>query len=235
MDRLKLVLPTAADEQAIWDYREEFLNNNDQHLDCTGGLANVQDFAGWYRKNLAYRSEETTPPDKVPASTYLAVLQQTGELIGMIDIRHRLNEGLLKFGGHIGYSVAPSERGQGFAQELLRRLLDMGFEPQIRKIVSQIRPDRQTLMWSATWPKEGQALARDFLHDPIQVNVGSMDLHVTDHVKQVIKCVSESQKLEETMNILRNKDPASRVIIFTQSKRGADELTRRLRQRVLPC
>ena len=98
MDRLKLVLPTAADEQAIWDYREEFFNNNDQHLDGTGGLANVQDFAGWYRKNLAYRSEETTPPDKVPAFTYLAVLEQTVELIGMIDIRHRLNEGLLKLG-----------------------------------------------------------------------------------------------------------------------------------------
>ena len=120
MDRLKLVLPTAADEQAIWDYREEFFNNNDQHLDGTGGLANVQDFAGWYRKNLAYRSEETTPPDKVPAFTYLAVLQETGELIGMIDIRHRLNEGLLKFGGHIGYSVRPSRRRQGYAVEMLR-------------------------------------------------------------------------------------------------------------------
>ena len=42
------------------------------------------------------------------------------------------------------------------------RMLDMGFEPQIRKIVSQIRPDRQTLMWSATWPIEIQRLARDF-------------------------------------------------------------------------
>lgn len=49
------------------------------------------------------------------------------------------------------------------------RMLDMGFEPQIRKIVSQIRPDRQTLMWSATWPKEVQALARDFLHHYYQV------------------------------------------------------------------
>lgn len=49
------------------------------------------------------------------------------------------------------------------------RMLDMGFEKQIRKIVSQIRPDRQTLMWSATWPKEVQALARDFLTDYIQV------------------------------------------------------------------
>ena len=36
------------------------------------------------------------------------------------------------------------------------RMLDMGFEPQIRKIVGQIRPDRQTLLWSATWPKEIQ-------------------------------------------------------------------------------
>lgn len=49
-------------------------------------------------------------------------------------------------------------------------MLDMGFEPQIRSIVSQIRPDRQTLMWSATWPKEVQGLARDFLHDYYQVS-----------------------------------------------------------------
>ncbi|KAI9325289.1 putative ATP-dependent RNA helicase DDX5-like protein [Zopfochytrium polystomum] len=56
------------------------------------------------------------------------------------------------------------------------RMLDMGFEPQIRMIVDQIRPDRQTLMWSATWPKEVQGLARDFLRDFIQVNIGSLDL-----------------------------------------------------------
>ena len=47
----------------------------------------------------------------------------------------------------------------------------IGFEPQLRKIVSQIRPDRQTLMWSATWPKEVQAIARDFLTDAYQVSV----------------------------------------------------------------
>ena len=56
------------------------------------------------------------------------------------------------------------------------RMLDMGFEPQIRSIVSQIRPDRQTLLWSATWPREIQSLARDFTKDPIQVTVGSLTL-----------------------------------------------------------
>lgn len=49
------------------------------------------------------------------------------------------------------------------------RMLDMGFEPQIRKIIQQIRPDRQVLMWSATWPKQVQALAEEFLIDYVQV------------------------------------------------------------------
>ena len=68
------------------------------------------------------------------------------------------------------------------------RMLDMGFEPQLRKIVSQIRPDRQTLMWSATWPKEVQQLARDFLsRDVLQVNIGSLDLSANHSIRQVVE------------------------------------------------
>lgn len=62
------------------------------------------------------------------------------------------------------------------------RMLDMGFEPQIRSILSQIRPDRQTLLWSATWPKEIQHLARDYLHNPIKVNIGSLELSANARV-----------------------------------------------------
>jgi len=51
------------------------------------------------------------------------------------------------------------------------RMLDMGFEPQIKKIIDQIRPDRQTLMFSATWPKEVQSLAKTYLKDAIQVTI----------------------------------------------------------------
>ena len=75
------------------------------------------------------------------------------------------------------------------------RMLDMGFEPQIRKIVSQIRPDRQTLMWSATWPKDVEGLASDFLKEYIQVQVGSMNLRANVHIKQVCVCVYASLSL----------------------------------------
>ncbi len=67
-------------------------------------------------------------------------------------------------------------------------MLDMGFEPQIRKIVSQIRPDRQTLLWSATWPREVQALARDFMLDkagPVKINIGDEGLAAAHTITQV--------------------------------------------------
>ena len=73
-------------------------------------------------------------------------------------------------------------------------MLDMGFEPQIRKILEQIRPDRQTLMWSATWPREVQTLAREFLKDPVQINIGSMTLSANHSVTQIIDVCQEGDK-----------------------------------------
>lgn len=76
------------------------------------------------------------------------------------------------------------------------RMLDMGFEPQIRKLVGQIRPDRQTLMWSATWPKEVQMLARDLCkEEPVHINIGSLDLKACHNIKQEIYVISVSSCL----------------------------------------
>lgn len=55
------------------------------------------------------------------------------------------------------------------------RMLDMGFEPQIRKIVNEIPARRQTLMYTATWPKEVRKIAGDLLVNPVQVNIGKVD------------------------------------------------------------
>lgn len=55
------------------------------------------------------------------------------------------------------------------------RMLDMGFEPQIRKIVKEVPTRRQTLMYTATWPKEVRKIAADLLSNPVQVNIGNVD------------------------------------------------------------
>ena len=112
------------------------------------------------------------------------------------------------------------------------RMLDMGFEPQIRKIVSQIRPDRQTLMWSATWPKEVRQLASEFLHDFIQVNIGSMDLAANHRITQIVDVVSEGEKRDRMIKHLERimDDKANKVLIFVSTKRIADDITRLLRQ-----
>lgn len=112
------------------------------------------------------------------------------------------------------------------------RMLDMGFEPQIRKIVDQIRPDRQTLMWSATWPKEVQKLANDYLNDPIQVNIGSLELAASHTIKQIVEVVSDFEKRDRLVKHLEigSKDQDSKIIIFASTKRTCDEITSFLRQ-----
>ncbi|KAB5570859.1 P-loop containing nucleoside triphosphate hydrolase protein [Coniochaeta sp. 2T2.1] len=114
------------------------------------------------------------------------------------------------------------------------RMLDMGFEPQIRKIIGQIRPDRQTLMWSATWPKEVRAMANDFLTDMIQVNIGSLELSANHRITQVVEVVNESEKRDKMIKhlekIMDGPDNQNKCLIFTGTKRVADEITRFLRQ-----
>ncbi|KAF4325571.1 hypothetical protein JM18_000014 [Phytophthora kernoviae] len=115
------------------------------------------------------------------------------------------------------------------------RMLDMGFEPQLRKIVSQIRPDRQTLMWSATWPKEIVTLAHDFLTDFIQVTVGSLDLTANKRIKQIVEVMDDHQKYSSLQDHLRDIYEGGRIIIFCETKRGADELSRNLRNTRYMC
>ncbi|KAJ9645970.1 ATP-dependent RNA helicase dbp2 [Coniosporium tulheliwenetii] len=112
------------------------------------------------------------------------------------------------------------------------RMLDMGFEPQIRKIISQIRPDRQTCMWSATWPKEVRQLASDYQNDFIQVNIGSMELSANHRITQIVEVVSEFEKRDRMTKHLERimDDKNNKVLIFTGTKRVADDITRFLRQ-----
>ncbi|XP_014089933.2 ATP-dependent RNA helicase p62 [Bactrocera oleae] len=110
------------------------------------------------------------------------------------------------------------------------RMLDMGFEPQIRKILGQIRPDRQILMWSATWPKEVRQLAEDFLGSYIQVNIGSLELSANHNIRQYVDVCNEHDKgtkLKDLLSHIYDQSHApGKIIIFVATKKKVDELSR---------
>uniref|UniRef100_A0A0B7AT53 RNA helicase n=1 Tax=Arion vulgaris TaxID=1028688 RepID=A0A0B7AT53_9EUPU len=117
------------------------------------------------------------------------------------------------------------------------RMLDMGFEPQIRKILEQIRPDRQTLMWSATWPKEVRRLAEEFLSDYIQVNIGAMQLTANHNILQIVDVCVDHEKEEKLVKLLNEimQEKENKTIIFVDTKRKADDITRRMKKDGWPC
>ncbi|CAH9107751.1 unnamed protein product [Cuscuta epithymum] len=140
------------------------------------------------------------------------VIATPGRLIDMLDARHTN----LK---RVTYLVLDEAD----------RMLDMGFEPQIRKIVDQIRPDRQTLYWSATWPKEVERLAKQFLHNPLKVVIGSPVLKANQSIRQIVEVVTDLEKYNRLSGLLKEVMDGSRILIFVGTKKGCDQITRQLR------
>ncbi|XP_069022045.1 probable ATP-dependent RNA helicase DDX17 [Embiotoca jacksoni] len=112
------------------------------------------------------------------------------------------------------------------------RMLDMGFEPQIRKILDQIRPDRQTLMWSATWPKDVRQLAEDFLRNYVQINVGALELSANHNILQIVDVCMETEKDNKLFQLMEEimAEKENKTIIFVETKKRCDDLTRRMRR-----
>uniref|UniRef100_A0A3Q3WKY4 RNA helicase n=1 Tax=Mola mola TaxID=94237 RepID=A0A3Q3WKY4_MOLML len=105
------------------------------------------------------------------------------------------------------------------------RMLDMGFEPQIMKILLDIRPDRQTVMTSATWPTGVRRLAKSYLKNPMMVYVGTLDLAAVNTVQQTVLIVCEEEKKSYVFDFISNMLPQDKVIIFVGKKLIADDLS----------
>jgi ATP-dependent RNA helicase RhlE len=106
------------------------------------------------------------------------------------------------------------------------RMLDMGFAPQINRIVSQIPPYRQTLLFSATMPPEVEALARKYLRKPLVVQVGRRSM-AANTVTHAVYPVPREKKSALLVELLRKPDMDS-VLVFTRTKHGADRVVRHL-------
>merc|ERR1719420_1638300 len=114
------------------------------------------------------------------------------------------------------------------------RMLDQGFEDDIREIIGMTHKDRQTCLFSATWPEAIRNLAREFLTDPVKVTVGSDALSANKKIKQVIEVIDENDKDEKLMKVLQkytNAETKNRMIIFVLKKVEAYDVEDQLWQK----
>lgn len=133
MSNLKLVKPTKEYEKQVMDYRQEFYDNNENSFDGCAGLEDVETYEEWI--DFDGRLSRKYGEGYVPSDVYLAVRIEDNKLVGIIDLRIRLSEFLLNFGGNIGYSVAPSKRRNGYAKEMLKLILEKAKQRDLSKVL----------------------------------------------------------------------------------------------------
>src|SRR5271156_1518204 len=118
-------------------------------------------------------------------------------------------------------------------------MFDMGFEPQVMKILGNIRPQRQTVLFSATFPRQMEALARKTLVKPIEIVVGGRSV-VAPEITQIVEVRNEDAKFVRLLELLGNlyaedKNEDDRALIFVDRQESADGLLRDLMKKGYPC
>lgn len=134
MDKIILVKPDLSYADEIIKYKEESLAESPL-INGSAGLDRFSSIEIWFEELKKRSCENTVPKGLVPSSTYLAVREKDNYIVGMIDIRHYLNEYLTQVGGNIGYGVRKTERNKGYAKQMLKLALEKCKELKIKKVL----------------------------------------------------------------------------------------------------
>ena len=134
MDKIILVKPDLSYADEIIKYKEESLAES-PIINGSAGLDRFSSIEVWIEELKKRSCENTVPKGLVPSSTYLAVREKDNYIVGMIDIRHYLNEYLTQVGGNIGYGVRKTERNKGYAKQMLKLALEKCKDLKIKKVL----------------------------------------------------------------------------------------------------
>lgn len=139
-----LVEPSERYAEQISEYRQVFLGTNgltNGLINGCGPLQNYEDPIAYIAECEKYTKPETLPDGLVTANQFLYVRKADMHVVGMIQVRHYLNDYLSKYGGHIGYSIKPNERRKGYATSMLKAALSYCKEIGISKVLITCHED----------------------------------------------------------------------------------------------
>ncbi|MDQ2805889.1 MAG: DEAD/DEAH box helicase [Chloroflexota bacterium] len=187
-------------------------------------------------RELAYQVEEDIAAYAAQMDVLTAVIIGGANMQAQIKLLERGAQVVIGTPGRLLDLIRRRKLWLGSVQALVLdevdRMLDLGFLPDVQKLVSYLPAQRQSLFFSATMPDAIRPLAEKLLHDPIEARVDPPASTVAGVVQQVTM-IADGNKLPALVRLLR--DPAAqRVIIFVRTKRDTDDLHRALLARQLP-
>lgn len=139
--KLILVRPTLAWKEKALDYRKEHFDNNELIINGSELLDKTDSYEKWLESVTNNTTSDTVNPNWVVTDTFFAV-DENENIIGIIDLRHKLNDFLKNF-GNSGYSVRPSERRKGYATEMLRQILLVAKQVGLQEVHLSVERDNE--------------------------------------------------------------------------------------------
>ena len=168
---LKLVRPTLEMKEEALKYRQEHFDNNETIINGSELLDKTESYEVWLQSVTDNASPATVNPNWVVTDTFFAV-DEKGEIVGIIDLRHTLNEFLKDF-GNCGYSVRPSKRCRGYATEMLRQVLEIAKKAGLKKV--HLSVERSNAASVKTITKNGGVYERSFEFEGEMADVYSIN------------------------------------------------------------